>query len=46
MGGHERRIHLTVARIACLRCEGCDITLVAIVTLEWLPRYRLTVGIQ
>ena len=45
MRGHEGGIHLTVAGIAGLRRESCDIALVAIVALEWSPRCRSLVSI-
>ena len=41
MGGHESKIHLTVAGIARFQGKGCDITLMTIITLERFTRSRL-----
>ena len=46
MRGHEHRIHLTMACVASLRREGCDIAQVAVVALEGSPRSGLAVSIQ
>jgi hypothetical protein len=40
MRRHKPQIHLTVATITCIHREGCDISVMAVLTGERLTRSR------